>query len=224
METLKNRLKIDSLSLKDAVLKEELRDLAKLIMKNYCIYNGSYHYRPIEIEFYIYDKNQHPDRHVYPRDNMYIGELFFHYSGMDICFERSFENGRFGGILIRALERDEDKQLFGGPLVCVNEVLNSAIIKCVIKKICEQNIEVKEFGRRVGINKLKSKSFEDNFYDKKYRFVREDIKEKAIIAQNSDKSPKSIFQRNSYNFSKNIFEPKSSSYKIEEYIPKKEED
>jgi hypothetical protein len=209
MDTLKEKLQITSLPLlNEDDLSEKLLELAKMLMNGYCIDNGhfQYQYRPIEIEFYIYDQINHPDRHVYPRNNKHAGDLFFHYSGMDICFE-SFE-GCFGGILIRALERvEKDKDgntlYFGGPLVCANEVLNTANGKCKVIPITQLDKEAVPFGRRVGI---KAKNEEDRYFAKKYRFIREDINEK------------SIFTRTAYNFAKNIFEPKTSSYKIEEYI------
>lgn len=214
METLK----IEELLKENGLDTGKLQNLANIIMKEYCIFNGAYHYRPIEIEFYIYDKDNHPDRHVYPRDNKSAGELFFHYSGMDICFKSSFEDGRFGGVLIRALERDEDKQLFCGPLICVNEVLNSAIKKCEVMKIAEQCEDVEEFGQRVGINMYENltdgnnKCIEDTFYDKRYRFVRKDILNKTLEGEYV-----------SYDFKKQTQTDPSKSkrkYKIEKYIPK----
>ena len=206
METLKEKLRIESLPLlnEDKLYEKLRKDITKMLMNGYCIDNGQYQYRPIEIEFYIYDENNHPDRHVYPRDKK-AGELFFHYSGMDICFETSLAQGRFGGILIRALERN-DKQLFGGPLVCVNEVLNTAKEKCEIKSAnTKLDKEPVQFGRRVGIKAFEN--INDTFYSKEYRFVRADINEKSTFAP-----------RTAYNFDKNIFETKKSTYKIEEYI------
>ena len=183
----------------------KLKELASCIMNNYCIYNGSYHYRPIEIEFYVYKHGEHEDCHVYPRIKK-AKDIFFHYSGMDICFNTSENKDCFGGILIRALEREEDKQFIGGPLVCVNEVLNTATGILVVenKKIKEPK-NADQFGQRVGINALKN--VEDQFYQKEYRFVREDIKEKKFA------------QRTIYNFKSNKFEEKPSSYKIEKYNP-----
>lgn len=217
METLKEKLMIDSLLNENSLDSGKLQKLANTLMKGYCIYNGAYHYRPIEIEFYIYDKYLHPDRHVYPRDNKSAKDLFFHYSGMDICFKSSFEDGRFGGILIRALERDEDKQLFGGPLVCVNEVLNNAIIKCVVINIDEQQEEAEEYGRRVGINEFDKLTDRDNnrikddYYDKPYRFVRKDMQNRTLERENV-----------SYDF-KNQTKPDPNKskrkYKIERYKP-----
>ena len=155
----------------------DFKPLAEEIMNKICISNGAYKYHPIEIEFYIYDKEEHADIHVYPRTAK-AGKLFFHLSGMDICFESSIEDGRFGGILIRALERekkgDEPVKLFGGPLTCVNEVLNTAtqLIKVMCSKSSEK-LNINCFGKRKGINKYAKKK--DDYWDAKYRFIREGI-------------------------------------------------
>ena len=145
MESLKSLLNIETIVSKPDV-DSELKRIAKVLMNEYCISNGEYIYRPVEIEFYIYDdKGKHADTHVYPRDRKEAGELFFHLSGMDICFKSSLEEGRFGGILIRALEREKngERTLFGGPLVCKDEVLNTATEKCSVKS-CENKHISKE--------------------------------------------------------------------------------
>ena len=173
MKSLKELFNIDSL-LNHPNFNDALKKLAETIMNEYCIDNGSYHYRPIEIEFYIYDKDRHPDKHVYPRDNKSASDLFFHYSGVDVCFESSLEKGHFGGILIRALERDSDKQSFGGPLVCVNEILNTAKTKCEVRQLSRpdaEKVHAISFGQRVGING------EDLYSKAHYRFIKEGLTE-----------------------------------------------
>ena len=161
----------------------DFKSLAEEIMNKICISNGAYKYHPIEIEFYIYDKKEHPDIHVYPREAE-AGDIFFHLSGMDICFESSFEEKegtiRFGGILIRALEREDinnpnnPRPQFGGPLTCKDEVLNTATEKCVVE-ICkdqEYHVNPKPLIRK-GLDKSKEN---DSYLNKEYRFFREDIK------------------------------------------------
>lgn len=191
METqIKSLLNLDKIIKKDNDNKVlDLKSLAESIMNEVCIFNGKHIYHPIEIEFYIYDKKEHPDIHVYPR-KANAGDLFFHLSGMDICFESSYEEKegedtvRFGGILIRALEREDSKR-FGGPLTCKDEVLNTAIMKCLVmscekleKKVCE-NIH-----KRKG---LENKGENDKFYNALYRFFRDDfyIKKRIIMEDDS---------------------------------------
>lgn len=154
----------------------KLKKLAEMLMNEYCIFNGRYWYRLVEIEFYIYDKINHPDTHVYKRDEKNAGDIFYHYSGMDICFDSKMEDGRFGGILIRSLERiseDDKKIMFGGPLVCKNEVLNSANIICTVVPL-EQACD---FSSRTGLPRvgIKQSNAQDTYWDKKYRFIRKDV-------------------------------------------------
>lgn len=172
MEKLKEILNISSCHQQEDFSKK-FSEIAKALMTSYCIYNGVYKYRPVEIEFYLYVKGLHEDTHVYKRDDKAAGSLFFHYSGMDICFESHFEKGVFGGILIRALERVDNKDnktyFFGGPLVCLNEVLNTASEKCeIISLESEEQYAPKSPSlQRVGLSQKKA------FWDKKYRFIRE---------------------------------------------------
>ena len=105
--------------------------IAKCLFSNYCIQcggnNQKKYYYFAEIEFYYYDKDKFNEKWnwvTYPRTNKSAGELFFHYSGFDICFESHFEKGRFGGILIRSLKNEEGK-FITGPSVCSLEVLNA---------------------------------------------------------------------------------------------------
>ncbi len=181
---------------------EGLHTLATRILKEICICNGKHKYHPIEIEFYIYDKEEHPDIHVYPRDNKKAGDLFFHLSGMDICFESSIEDGRFGGILIRALEREDGKR-FGGPLTCKDEVLNSANARCVTK-MCEKELSysISNTKQRKGINKYEKKK--DDYWDAKYRFFRHDFIDSLTMEDET------------FDFDEGHKKPRKRKYKIED--------
>lgn len=183
------------------------QSLATEIMNKYCIKNGNYIYHPVEIEFYIYCAD-HQDIHVYPRDDKKPGEIFFHLSGMDICFESSLEKGCFGGILIRALERrkaGEETRIIGGPLICKDEVLNTATEKCEVKKL-ETPLPYKEAqkSQRQGINPDKKKQDEDTFWNKNYRFIRSDMNIDEAITRYVDtfdfskKAPKVPKPKRSY--------------------------
>ena len=154
-------------------IQKEFKKLADGVMNHLCILNGKYEYHPIEIEFYVYTED-HQDIHVYPRNAEKPCDLFFHLSGMDICFESSMETGRFGGILIRALERNDGK-LIGGPLTCVNEVLNNAD-RCsdIHVEACADLTHTAEcIGKRKGINQ--STSLPDKYWDAHYRYLRDDF-------------------------------------------------
>lgn len=64
-------------------------------------------------------------------------QLFWHYSGVDICFQS--DETCYGGILIRSLTKEyEDNdgnlrtELIAGPLRCSNELINQAVLlKCI---------------------------------------------------------------------------------------------
>ena len=190
---------------------EFFKSCAKDIMNNICISNGAYLYHPIEIEFYIYDKNEHADIHVYPRDNQKAGDIFFHLSGMDICFDSSITNGYFGGILIRALEREninkpdeKPRQQFGGPLTCKDEVLNTAIRKCCVDTCNDQRCNLNpDTRKRKG---LENKGENDEFFNAAYRFFREDIKFGKYIYMKDE----------TFNFIDKIKVPRKRSHKIED--------
>ncbi len=111
--------------------------IAKTLFENYSVACGDKVYRFAEIEFYYYKKEESGknnfdkdwNRETYPR-NKDAGDLFFHYSGVDICFQchyddidKNNEYGEFGGILIRSL-RDGTK-ILAGPLFCANLMLNA---------------------------------------------------------------------------------------------------
>lgn len=104
--------------------------IAKMLFDKYCIRccnaNTVAYYYFAEIEFYYYDKknfNCDWNWKTYPRTDKSAGEIFFHYSGFDICFKSDFNEGKFGGILIRSL-KDENRKYITGPSVCAQELLN----------------------------------------------------------------------------------------------------
>ena len=192
MEKIKSLddLKIDKIledSPKDSSGDYDFTSLAEEIMNKIYIDNGRNKYRLIEIEFYIYDKEKHPDVLVYPRDKKEAGTIFFHMSGIDICFESSIEKGRFGGILIRAVERDSDRKQFGGPLICKNEILNNAEGKCTAH-LYDNNLSynILKVTQRRGFKN--SKGSKDIYWNKQYRFVRDNIK-KPIIREDKEFNP-----------------------------------
>lgn len=160
-----------------------LKDLAQEIMNNICISNGRHKYQLLEIEFYLYLKDvseneeRHADEHVYARDAE-AGQFFLHQMGIDICFDSSMSEGRFGGILIRAIQR-EDGQCFGGPRICSYELINTATKLCTIEKSEEKSSYLVDTSPRIGIKDWSDSEskWEDKYYNKSYRFVRQGLKE-----------------------------------------------
>ena len=113
--------------------KAKCRDIAGELFTSYGIECNNKIFRLAEIEFYYYDSEQYlkdPSHHkwqevTYPRNDYKGGEMFYHLSGIDICFDSQYneESGRFGGILIRSI-KDGDK-IIAGPLNCKDEILNA---------------------------------------------------------------------------------------------------
>lgn len=108
-------------------------DIAKSLFCNYYIDCNGKKYYFAEIEFYYWEKsewNEKWNRVTYPRQ-CEAGELFFHLSGIDICFNSYYnenkldEEAKFGGILIRAI-RDEDNNIMAGPWNCMLKILNDS--------------------------------------------------------------------------------------------------
>lgn len=115
------------------------KKVKKIANKLFCDYyidcNGTKFYFA-EIEFYYWqddelDKgfNQEWNRVTYPRESK-AGELLFHLSGVDICFNSYYKNkknperpAKFGGILIRSI-KDEAGNVTAGPWNCMLEILN----------------------------------------------------------------------------------------------------
>ena len=104
--------------------------IAKQLLSDFCIECGEKekkYYNLAEIEFYYFDKNDfNEDWNIvtYARNEYKAGDLFYHLSGVDICFESKYSDNRFGGILIRSLKGDGQK-LITGPLSCKDELLNA---------------------------------------------------------------------------------------------------
>ena len=69
-------------------------------------------------------------------------QLFWHYSGVDICFQS--DETCYGGILIRSLtkeyldnEGNSKRELIAGPLRCSNELINQGVLSNSIPQIEE---------------------------------------------------------------------------------------
>ena len=143
--------------------KAKCRDIAGELFTSYGIECNKKKFRLSEIEFYYYDSEQYlkdPSHHkwqevTYPRNDYKGGELFYHLSGIDICFDSQYneDSGKFGGILIRALK--DEKGIIAGPLNCKDEILNACkngkMPKLVLADVSEkQNIELAQTYRSLG--------------------------------------------------------------------------
>ena len=133
-------------------------DIAQRLFDEYCINCNGTEYYFAEIEFYYYEKGKWEEEWnsvTYARDGYSAGDLFYHLSGIDICFESHFNSkedisaditktttnkARYGGILIRSVTKVNDDSLIAGPLNCKNELLNACKGSCMpkLEKLSQQ--------------------------------------------------------------------------------------
>lgn len=150
-------------------IQNRCKEIAKMLFDNYCIKCGDTVFRFAEIEFYYYDQtwfNKEWNEVTYPRI-CEAGDIYYHLSGMDICFKSNLPNdfkkkkiGTGGGILIRSIWEKADKgnkNITVGPLTCVNKILNACKGKQMPKleklPISEQiNLEPEAIYRYLGKN------------------------------------------------------------------------
>lgn len=137
---IEDLLQVPLKSLKPLTPVETFKTIAEKLINNYCIKCGNNEYYLAEIEFYYYrekDKDcfeegkKNWEEITYPRKTN-AGDLFFHLSGIDICFKSDLKKdkrglvGYGGGILIRAIvDANNPKKLIVGPLTCKDVILNS---------------------------------------------------------------------------------------------------
>lgn len=139
IETVEKRLKrlLKTTVEKESDLHQLFAEIADILLLHTEIAIGdSIRYTIEEIEFY-YFKNGCFDNSIYncsyPR-NSKACDFFWHYSGVDICFEST--NDSFGGVLIRSLKKRTIKngestndELIGGPMRCATDMANTSIEK-----------------------------------------------------------------------------------------------
>ena len=146
--------------------------IAQKLFDNYYILCGDAKYYFAEIEFYYYEKGKWDDKWnkvTYARDDHKAGDLLYHLSGIDICFESHYDNcnAKFGGILIRAI-KDEEEVITAGPLTCKDEILNACKGKQmpILKQLSTQRrIDLKPTYRALGENDIDKENDRLCFYD-----------------------------------------------------------
>ena len=135
-EVLEENLKEDELKGYSTI--KEFQDyfdkIAKYIFGNVAICAGGVLYHLAEIEFYYKNAkvNTETFTRTYKRDRK-AGQLFWHYSGVDICFSTLDNQQSYGGILIRSMLKEVKEgnevqyELMTGPMRCANELINQCI-------------------------------------------------------------------------------------------------
>ena len=195
-------------------IKSKCAEIAHELFSNYRIKCGNKTFRFAEIEFYYYDSNAYMknkeqlkwQKVTYPRDGFDAGQLFYHLSGIDICFDSHYnENeGKFGGILIRAI-KDKEGKIIAGPLNCKDEILNACKGTEMPKLIMTSeklNIEPKATYRSLGKTGTDEKNDRLCFFDDNIKI--------------DDWNP----QREKFITEKGTTEKKKSSYSTSKFIVK----
>jgi len=175
----------DEVAINDYVgFQDKCREIAIDLFSHYCIKCNEKEYYFAEIEFYYWDKNNWNEkwnRVTYPRI-CNAGNLFYHLSGIDICFDSYYneenlnDEARFGGILIRAI-RCEDGIVVAGPWNCMLKLLNECKDGCMpqlrlSKKSCIKKEDIKQTYRALGEDDKKedkNRHLELCFYDAKIK-------------------------------------------------------
>lgn len=175
--------------------------IARKLMNNTMLHVNHAKYRIVEIEFYLYSES-HPDvcTHRHP-DQLEYEKWYFHraslkpgakykggtFKGLDM----TFGNGKdHGGILIRSVIDLSTQQIYEGPCVTVNRILQECKTKTISELVDEINLDTytedklyisspinnKEFenmpiskGPRIGLTTKKEGS--EHYVNRNYRFA-----------------------------------------------------
>lgn len=150
---------------------KECGRIANDLFSNFCVQCGDTCFRLAEVEFYYYEKGKWEDKWnnmTYPRDGYKAGDLFYHLSGIDICFESfySVDRAKFGGILIRAIKNDQGT-VIAGPLNCKDEILNACRggKMAELKRSSQKCIPAESTYRALGKNDIDKDNDRLCFYD-----------------------------------------------------------
>lgn len=172
MESLKELLENPFVGLKDnhEDFQKKCSEIAEKLFKNYCLKCGEKTFAFAEIEFYYFNDderiklNYNWNEVTYERSKYSAGDLFYHLSGVDICFDSELnkdiktkkKSGYGGGVLIRSIrEIGKEEKIIVGPLTCVNEMLNACEGGCMpqLVAVSEQlNCTPQETYRYLGKN------------------------------------------------------------------------
>lgn len=125
--------------------------IATNLFNNFCIKCGKKTFYFAEIEFYYFNDGENKEilklndnwnEVTYERSGYSAGDLFYHLSGVDICFDSKLKkdintkkkSGYGGGVLIRSIwDGINQESLIVGPLKCLNEMLNACKGGCMPK-------------------------------------------------------------------------------------------
>lgn len=163
-------------------LDDKFSALTHYLMNYLCLVIADQPYRIIELEIYYFDKDKHPDPYVHcSAEQLFAGNWYFNGAGLDITFG-DYEKKIYGGILIRGIMKlGKSPRYISGPSNVLKEVFsNIGNILTGEGSVClrELNQEViqkfeAEPTQSVRIGLTKKKDDNENFAEKKYRYLVE---------------------------------------------------
>lgn len=125
--------------------------IATNLFNNFYIRCGKKIFYFAEVEFYYYKKDvfEHDYDIAYKRKGYETGDLFYHLSGVDICFNSNEKE--YGGILVRSLieissdsgNTNEHKKVIAGPMNCVRAMLNACKKQDLVPQLLELTFDRK---------------------------------------------------------------------------------
>ncbi len=170
-------------------------DMARYIFERISLQAGAKEYLFTEIEFYYYSP-QHKHRDPFCKRNpvharetqcpeIPSDKLFFHYSGVDICFDNKDRSKQeYGGILIRGIKeaRADGTNFINGPLKTLCRLLNDAqqtgdVRICLKKAKTPRMLEhAPKSSARIGLKAPLGDAEKQKYKKKKYRYYLPDTK------------------------------------------------
>ena len=146
IEELKNKMCIPEVISREK-LEDVFTEIADILLLHSELNIGeNVSYTIEEVEFYYFRNGCFDDPIYscsYPR-NCNSGDFYFHYSGVDICFQSTQDS--FGGVLIRSLRKTKGNNvgLIGGPMRCATELMNTCFQEGKLMKIKVNEKRIKE--------------------------------------------------------------------------------
>ncbi len=223
MEKLKKLLTDPFDGLTKDKLKNKCRNIAESLFCNYCINCNGTKFYLAEVEFYYWQQNKwnkNWNTVTYPRI-CEAGTLFFHLSGIDICFNSYYDekeldkDAKFGGILIRSI-RDEKNNITAGPWNCMLRIINACRGRNLptieaLEDPCNNENVIKGTYRALGKKDLKEEkemaekeSFYLCFYDSSIQKDRWNNQAKITLKKSGElkKCPGSVYKTDRFELQK----------------------
>lgn len=145
---IKNTLKEFKEKIKETNDYEKLfLEFAEVFMREFGLEYNSKVYNFVDVEFYFFDNEKHPDPYVHKnKEQQKENEFYFHGSGIDFTFG---DENSYGGILIRGLK--EGNKYYNGSLKLIENLKIKDINELKVVRLHEENTSCVFSSTRVGL-------------------------------------------------------------------------